>query len=273
MKLWNSKNKRLKIGLALGSGGAHGLAHIGVIKALLDNDIPIDYIAGASSGALIGGLYAVHKDIDAVERIALTSNINLLTRFMLDVSTRGGLLSGSTVEQFIRDALDDVAFDALRIPFAAVATDIHTGEAIVLRSGDVSSAIRASISVPVIFEPVVYGGRLLVDGGLVMPVPVGLVRDMGADIVIGVNLDTPCLHKEHAAEPNVKMIIEMTMEILRNNLSEAQAQTADITVSPRFDTKVLVGWSEFLHAKGLIEKGQDSMEAELPRLKALLSKR
>ncbi|OGM93084.1 hypothetical protein A2333_01005 [Candidatus Wolfebacteria bacterium RIFOXYB2_FULL_49_7] len=273
MKLWNSKNKRPKIGLALGSGGAHGLAHIGVIKALLDNNIPIDYIAGASSGALIGGLYAVHKDIDAVERIALTSDLNLLTRFMFDVSTRGGLLSGSTVEQFIRDALDDVAFDALHIPFAAVATDIHTGEAVVLRSGDVSSAIRASISVPVIFEPVVHEGRLLVDGGLVMPVPVSLVRDMGADIVIGVNLDATCIHKEHAAEPNVRMIIEMTMEILRNNLSEAQAQTADITVSPQFDTKVLVGWGEFLHAKSLIEKGQDSMEAELPRLKALLSKR
>ena len=159
---------------------------------MLDNDIPIDYIAGTSSGALIGGLYAVHKDIDAVERIALTSDLNLLTRFMFDVSTHGGLLSGATVERFIRDELDDVTFDALHIPFAAVATDIHTGDAVVLRSGDVTSAIRASISVPVIFEPVIHEGRLLVDGGLVMPVPVELVRAMGADIVIGVNLDTPC---------------------------------------------------------------------------------
>lgn len=272
MKLWTSKRKRPKIGLALGSGGAHGLAHIGVIKTLLDNDIPIDYIAGVSSGALIGGLFAARKDIDAVERAALTNDLSRLTRFMVDVSTRGGLLSGDAIEQFIREEIDTITFDSLAIPFAAVATDIHTGDAVVLRTGDVASAIRASISVPVVFEPVIHDGRTLVDGGLVMPVPVELVRSMGADIVIGVNLDAPCLHKEHDAEPTFKMIIEMTMEILRNNLSEAQARTADVVVSPQFDSKVLVGWNEFLHARELIDKGQLSMEAALPQVRMLLSK-
>lgn len=273
MKLWKTKKRRPTIGLALGSGGAHGLAHIGVIKALLDNDIPIDFIAGASSGALIGGLYAAHNDIDAVERVALASDINLLTHLVLDVSVHSGLLSGGAVEQFIRNELDDITFDQLHTPFAAVATDIRTGEAIILRTGDVTSAIRASISVPVIFEPVAYDGRLLVDGGLVMPVPVALVRSMGADIVIGVNLDTPCLHGEHDVDnPSVKMIIEMTMEILRNNLSEAQAQAADVTISPQFDSKVLVGWEEFLRAKVLINKGQECAQAALPQIRALLSK-
>ena len=273
MKLWKTKKRRPTIGLALGIGGAHGLAHIGVIKALLDNDIPIDYIAGASSGALIGGLYAVRNDIDAVERIALASDINLLTRLVFDVSTHGGLLSGGAVEQFIRDELEDITFDQLHTPFAAVATDIRTGKAVILRTGDVASAIRASISVPVIFEPVAHKGKLLVDGGLVMPVPVGLVRSMGADIVIGVNLDTPCPHGEHdAGNPSVKMIIEMTMEILRNNLSDAQAKAADIAISPQFDKKVLVGWEEFLHAKVLIDKGREYAEAALPHIRSLLSK-
>lgn len=272
MKLF-SKTKRPKIGLALGSGGAHGLAHIGVMKTLLDNDIPIDYIAGASAGALIGGLYAASKDIDAVERVALTSDLNRITHFVLDVSVHGGLLSGDAIEQFIRKELDGISFDRLHIPFAAVATDIHTGDAVVLREGDVTAAIRASMSIPLIFEPVVRGSQTLVDGGLVMPVPVELVRSMGADIVIGVNLDTPCPHGDHAGNPNLKMIAEMTMEILRNNLSETQAQMADVIISPTFDKKVLVGWNEFLHPQDLIAKGQDAMELALPDLRALLSKR
>lgn len=272
MKLFTKKN-RPKVGLALGSGGSHGLAHIGVIKTLLDNGVSIDYVAGASSGALIGGLYAAHNDIDAVERLAMTSDLNRLTHFMFDVSAHGGLLSGETIEQFIRKELDDVTFERLHTPFAAVATDIRTGEAVVLREGDVTSAIRASISVPLIFEPVTHGAHLLVDGGLVMPVPVDLVRSMGADIVIGVNLDTPCPHGEHVDAPNLKVIMEMTMEILRNNLAATQVQAADVIISPQFDKKVYVGWEEFLHPKDMIAKGQAATEVILPQLQALLSKR
>lgn len=273
MQLFSKKTQRPKIGLALGSGGAHGLVHIGIIKTLLDNDIPIDYIAGASIGAVIGGLYAINRDIDAVERFALTSNIGRLTSFVFDISAHGGLLSGDVIEQLIRKELDEATFDHLQVPFAAVATDIHTGDAVILRKGDIASAIRASMSVPLIFEPVTHGSHMLVDGGLVMPVPVELVRSMGADIVIGVNLDTPCPHGDHTGSPNLKMIAEMTMEILRNNLGATQAQTADVVISPQFDNKVLVGWEEFLHAKDLIAKGQDAMEVAIPQLRAILSKR
>jgi len=128
------------------------------------------------------------------------------------------------------------------------------------------------MSVPLVFEPVIQGSRTLVDGGLVMPVPVELVRSMGADIVIAVNLDTPCLHGDHTDNPNLMMIADMTMEILRNNLGATQAQAADIVVSPQFDKKVLVGWEEFLHAKDLIARGQDAMEAALPQVRTMLSK-
>lgn len=274
MKLF-SKTKRPKIGLALGSGGAHGLVHIGIIKTLLDNDIAVDYIAGSSIGAVIGALYSASKDIDAVERFALSSDLGRITHFVTDLSARGGLLSGDAIEQLFRKELDGIRFDALHVPFAAVATDIHTGEAVIMREGDVTSAIRASMSVPLIFEPVIHGPHTLVDGGLVMPVPVELVRSMGADIVIAVNLDTPCPHGDHADSdsPSLKMIAEMTMEILRNNLGATQAQAADVVISPQFDKKILVGWEEFLHAKDMITKGQDAMEAALPQLLTLLSKR
>lgn len=273
MKLFSQKKKRPTIGLALGSGGAHGLVHIGIIKTLLDNDIPIDYIAGASIGAVVGGLYAANKDIDAVERFALTSDLGRITHFVLDVSAHGGLLSGCAVEEVLRKELDDIHFEQLQIPFAAVATDIRTGKAVVLRDGDVTSALRASMSVPLVFEPVTYKTHMLVDGGLVMPVPVELARSMGADVVIAVNLDTPCPHGEHGAEPNLKMMMDMTMEILRNNLGATQARAADVVISPQFDKKVLVGWEEFLHAQDMIVKGQDAMEAALPQLRAILSKR
>lgn len=272
MKLWTAKQKRPKIGLALGSGGAHGLAHIGVIKALLDNDIPIDYIAGTSAGALIGGLYAARKDIDAVERVALASNLGQITNFMLDVSVHGGLLRGDAVEEFIRNELDDMTFADLRMPLATVATDIHTGKAVIMREGKVTAAIRASMSVPLIFNPVAYGSHLLVDGGLVMPVPVELARSMGADIVIGVNLDTPCVHTQQAESPSLAMIAEMTVEILRNNLGATQAQTADVVVSPQFSEKVYVGWKDFLHAQDMIVRGQDAAAAALPQIEDLLSK-
>ncbi|HAS95038.1 TPA: hypothetical protein DCS99_01290, partial [Candidatus Wolfebacteria bacterium] len=256
----------------LGSGGAHGLVHIGIIKTLLENDIPIDYIAGSSIGAVVGGLYAVHKDIDAVERFALTSDLARISHFILDLSAKGGILSGDAIERLLRQELDGARFEDLHIPFAAVATDIRTGKAVVMQSGDVTIALRASMSVPLVFEPVIQGSRTLVDGGLVMPVPVELVRSMGADIVIAVNLDTPCLHGDHTDNPNLMMIADMTMEILRNNLGATQAQAADIVVSPQFDKKVLVGWEEFLHAKDLIARGQDAMEAALPQVRTMLSK-
>lgn len=266
-----TKPPRKKIGLALGSGGSRGLAHIGVIKVLLDNDIPIDYIAGASAGALIGGLYASSRDIDLVERVALEINRSQLMSFVFDIAAEGGLSSGNKLEQFIRDALDDVTFNDLELPFAAVATDLNTGSTVILDQGDVTSAIRASISVPLMFEPVRKDAYLLVDGGLSEPVPVDLVRAMGADIVIGVNLDAPCAHKNHVEHINFQAIAGATMNILRHHLSYMHAKDADVLVEPLFENQSLIGWEDFLHAGGLIGKGQDAMEAALPELKRILS--
>jgi NTE family protein len=271
MKLFSKKTNRPKIGLALGSGGSRGLAHIGVIKVLLDNDIPIDYIAGASAGALIGGLYASSKDIDFVERVAREINSSQLMSFVFDITAEGGFSSGNKMEQFIRRELDDITFKDLKLPFAAVATNLETGSTVVLDSGDVTSAIRASISVPLMFEPVRKDLQILVDGGLSEPVPVDLVRAMGADIVIGVNLDAPCSHENHLESVNFKTIAGATMNILRHHLSYMHAKDADVLVEPQFEKQSLIGWEDFLHADGFIAKGQDAMEAALPELKRILS--
>lgn len=273
MKLFSKKKPGPTVGLALGSGGSRGLAHIGVIKVLLDNDIAIDHIAGASAGALIGALYAATKDIDFVERVAMESNQRQLMGFVLDVAVQGGLLSGDRVEQFIREHLDDVQFDQLKIPFAAVATDLYTGDSIVLNEGDVTSAVRASISVPLVFEPVRRGTYLLADGGLSEPIPVDLVRSMGSNIVIGVNLDAPCAHANKIDDINLKSVAGATMNILRHHLAYMHQQDADVIVEPAFEKNDLIGWEDFLHAKDLIAKGEEAMLAALPQLRAILSKR
>ncbi|MFC1946437.1 patatin-like phospholipase family protein [Chloroflexota bacterium] len=182
----NINNK--KIGLALGGGAARGLSHIGVLKVLEDNEIYPDVITGTSIGALIGALYAGGVGIRDIEQFALGldfKRLALLTDITLPVS---GLISGKRIISLIKSILGDLTFSQLKYEFACVATDIITGEQVVLREGSLVEAIRASISLPGIFTPVNITGRHLVDGGLVNEVPVSVCREIGAEYVIGVNV-------------------------------------------------------------------------------------
>ncbi len=183
------KKKGLKIGLALGGGSARGLAHVGVILALEAYHIPIDIIAGTSIGSVIGGLYASGATIRQLEEVALSIKKSK-TLFMIDpVFPHSGLISGDRIEKMLNQfALKDKTFDDLSIPFAAVATEIENGAEVIINQGKLIDAVRASISIPGIFTPVKYQDYYLVDGGLVNPVPVDVVRMMGADIIIAVSL-------------------------------------------------------------------------------------
>jgi len=183
------KKKGLKIGLALGGGSARGLAHVGVILALEAYNIPIDIIAGTSIGSVIGGLYASGATIEQLEEVALSIKKSK-TLFMLDpVFPHSGLISGDRIEKMLNKfAIKDKTFDDLKIPFAAVATDVESGAEVILNQGKVIDAVRASISIPGIFTPVKYQDYYLVDGGVVNPVPVDVVQMMGADIIIAVSL-------------------------------------------------------------------------------------
>src|SRR6266699_2269857 len=178
--------RRPKIGFVLGAGSARGWAHIGVLRALLEAGIKPDLIAGCSVGALVGAAFAAGR-LDQIEAWALSLDWKRILKLM-DFGLRGGLIKGRRVREVFREQFVECEFSQLDVPFAAVATDLHSGQEIWLREGRVSAAIGASIAVPGLFQPVLHEGRYLVDGSVVNPIPVSLCRAMGADIVLAVDL-------------------------------------------------------------------------------------
>ena len=200
-RLW--KNKR--IGLALGSGGARGWAHLGVLQALKEKGIPVDVVAGTSMGALVGAFLAARRE-EVLRELAENLDWRQLRNFFWEVSmSRSGLTDGRRLLEETRKLLGVKEFRELDLPFRAVATDLDTGGEVVLNSGNLLQALRASISIPGLFSPVRAGRRLLVDGGLVDPVPVGVVRAMGAQIVIAVDVS-------QGIEPPEKRVSRRTKE-------------------------------------------------------------
>ena len=180
--------KHKKIGLALGGGAAKGLAHIGVIKALENAGINIDFIAGTSMGALVGGYYAATKDITGLETIILDIKKRDIFSLRDIIKKRdGALFRGEPIAERLKKELGDMKIENCQIPFIAVTTNIKNGDEARLNSGNLVDAIRASIAIPLIFSPVEIDGKLLMDGGLVNPVPVSACRALGADVVIAVN--------------------------------------------------------------------------------------
>jgi len=189
MKMGIFKKKGLKIGLALGSGAARGLAHLGVLKALTEEGISIDYISGSSIGALVGAYFASKGEVTTLEEMILGVDWKKLTR-LIDPNLAlmlKGLIHGQKVKELLRTIIGDIEFKDLKIPLAVVATDVSTGEEVMIKEGSVVEAVRASFSMPAIFVPVKHGRRFLIDGGVVNPVPVNVVRNMGATFVIACN--------------------------------------------------------------------------------------
>ncbi|BCA79180.1 patatin-like phospholipase family protein [Desulfuromonas sp. AOP6] len=174
------------IGLALGSGAARGLAHIGVLKELEKNEIPVSAISGTSMGAFIGALYAAGVPLVEMEAVALKQDWRKLARLVDPTLPTSGLINGKNVASFIQSLLPVHTFEELSIPLAVVTTDIETGEHVIIKKGSLVDAIRAAIAFPGIFPPVRFGDRFLVDGGLCIPVPINQVRDLGVDVTIGV---------------------------------------------------------------------------------------
>lgn len=261
---------RKKVGLVLGGGGPRGLAHIGVIKVLEENNIPIDFIAGTSIGAMIGGFYAHTRDIKKVEEIALGVSKRKIFS-LLDPSFKDGLLGGDKIKKFIENNIDKVDFDDLKIPLSIVATDFKSGEAVIIDNGDVASAIRASISLPLIFKPIKRGGKLLVDGGLSLPVPVEVVRDMGADLIIAVNLNADFFSDNDNAEKKLTLYktAENSINLLQHNLSYQNVRGADIVIVPKVGK---TSWTKFLDGGEVIVTGEDSTREMIPQIKEMLER-
>jgi len=176
------------IGLALGSGGARGAAHTGVLKVLEREGIRVSAIAGSSIGSLIGAAHAVGLPVEDVEREWLSTDVPRLFRGFFPSFARAGFSSGSELRKMLVGLLGDVRIEDLPIPYAAVACDIDSGERVVFREGPLVDAVRASTAIPGVFHPVRWDDRLLVDGGLIDPVPVDVCRSLGADVVIAVDI-------------------------------------------------------------------------------------
>lgn len=264
---------RPKIGLALGVGGSKGLAHIGVIKTLVENNIPIDFIAGSSIGALIGGFYAAKKDIYEIEKIALETNWPKIFLMFFEPSLKG-ILGGDKVEKFICDFVGNITFKDLKIPFAAVATDLSNAKSVALKSGELGKAIRASISIPVFFKPISIDNKLYADGGLSMPVPVKAVKEMGADIVIAVNLKENYLGLSHEDKFGLGKITHKSIDILTRYLSDENIKNADIVISPKVGHVGI--FNKFLTTAGTKEViliGETTTKESLERIKKLIEKK
>ena len=180
--------QRSTLGIALGSGSARGWAHIGVLRALTEAGITPDFVAGCSMGAMVGAAFAAGR-IEQLEAWALSLDWKRVVG-LADVGLRGGLIKGDRLLNLYQGQFVQCPFSELSVPFAAVATDIATGQEVWLRDGKVSDAVRASCTVPGLFRPVLRDGRYLIDGSVVNPIPVSLCRAMGAQVVIAVDLGT-----------------------------------------------------------------------------------
>ena len=208
--------KKKKVGLVLGSGGAKGLSHIGVIKFLEEMDVKIDFITGSSIGALIGGAYAIGLSIKEIEDTALKTDLTSTAKLFSPGFGKSGLVTGSKVQDFLTSILGNKNIEDLKIPFTAIATDIITGEEIRFNKGNLVEAIRASISIPIVFQPVIRNNIVLVDGGLVNPVPINVAREMGADFIIAVNILSSKNKPESKPDKksNNKINLEKPLEII-----------------------------------------------------------
>ena len=265
--------KKPKIGLALGSGSAKGLAHIGVIKALVENNIPIDFIAGSSIGALVGAYYAIYKDVDKMEKIALSTNWRTALS-LFDPSLSGGFVKGSKVENLIKNWFNGYNFDDLKIPLTTVATDLISGQEVDINNGDIIKAVRASISIPFIFKPIKYNGYLLADGGLSNPLPDNIVRKMGADIVISVNLDNKFFdNKLNEDNLSISKTGARALNIIRYHFAQHSSKSGDIIIEPKVEEVGLVSWNKFFNnheSKEIIKMGEIAVREALPQIENLI---
>lgn len=243
------------------------MAHVGVLRALAEHAVPIDFIAGTSAGALVGGVYAAGMTVDEAETIGRGLHWRDMGRMTL---SRLGIQSNARMEDLLRARLPVTRFEDLRIPFAAVATDLTSGEAVVMSGqGDLPFAIRASCCVPGWYIPVTDPqGRQLVDGGLVANIPVTQARDLGADLVIAVDVNSEGA-KFLGAPQSVIGILLQTMMVVQRTAAIHQLKAADIVIRPRVGH---IRWDEMARADELLAAGYEAAIETMDEIKALLQR-
>jgi NTE family protein len=257
---------RKKVGLALSGGGARGFAHVGVLKVLAENNIPVDMIAGTSIGSVVGGALAAGMSADEIEAMAHGIRWRDLIRPSLSPIA---LLSNAPMGKFLHRQFPVNRFEELKIPFAAVAVDLRKPECVVFKDeGDLIHAIRASCAVPAVFAPIrEESGRILVDGGVMAPLPIDAVKEMGADVVIAVDLLSSGSSFIRAPSTALGMMVSSAMVLLRA-ASNNQETKADVLIIPQI---AHIRPDRLNQGRDCQQKGEEAARAKIDEIKQLVS--
>ena len=255
------------VGLALGGGGTRGFAHIGVLQVLEENKIPIDYIAGTSMGSVIGGIYACGTDLHMLERIVPELNEKDYKDIQIP---RYGFLKGAKLQELIRIFTKRYDFEQAHIPLRCVAVDALSGQKVEIGEGQIDDAIRASIAVPVIFEPVRWKDRLLLDGGIVERIPIQTARNMGADIVIAVDVGYRGGSTADTDPVHMMDYFMMTIDMMGWTAVQYQEKEADMVIVPDVARLDMASFRDFEIS---VQRGREAAEAALPDIQKQLKKR
>ncbi len=256
--------KPLKLGLALGGGAARGFAHVGVIAVLEEAGIRPQLVVGTSAGSLVAALYASGKTSAQLQQTALNMEEVAITDWILPIFGRG-MFRGDALAKYVNELVAGRQMENMAIPLGIVATDLGNGNAVLFQKGDTGTAVRASSAVPAVFVPVKINGREYVDGGLVSPVPVRFARQMGADLVIAVDISNP--PEANAADGSLQILLQ-TFAIMGKSINDFELKGADLVVRP---SQAGLRSADFTSRQRAIDAGRAAMLAALPALKARLA--
>jgi NTE family protein len=251
-----------RLGLALGGGAARGFAHIGVIQVLEEAGIRPDLVVGTSAGSLVAALYAHGKTGTELASMALTMDEGTITDWAFPSR---GMIRGEALARYVREQTGGQLIEQMKMPLGIVATDLDSGTGVLFRRGDTGTAVRASSSVPAVFQPVKIGDREFVDGGLVSPVPVRFAREMGAEMVIAVDISTP---PDGAATDGTMKLLLQTFAIMGKSINRFELREADVVLRPGL---VGVGSADFTARVRAIRAGREKATELLPEIKAKLA--
>jgi NTE family protein len=252
-----------KIGLALGGGAARGFAHVGVIQVLEEAGVHPDFVAGTSAGSLVAALYASGRNGRQLQQLAESMEEAAFTDWTLPIFSRG-MLRGEALARYVNTEVGRKLIEQMAIPLGIVATDLNTGQGVLFQRGDTGSAVRASSAVPAVFLPVKIGTHEYVDGGLVAPVPVRQARQMGAELVIAV--DISAAPEGNPARDTLQILLQ-TFAIMGKSINAYGLKEADVVVRPAL---VGVGSADFASRKRSIDAGRAAMQQMLPQLRAAI---
>jgi len=253
-----------KVGLVLGGGAARGFAHIGVIQVLEEAGVRPSLVVGTSAGSLVAAFYASGKTGAQLQQIAESMEEATFADWTLPIFSRG-MLRGEALARYVSTQVNGRLIENMPLPLGIVATDLNSGQGVLFRRGDTAMAVRASSAVPALFQPVKISGREYVDGGLVSPVPVRYARQMGAELIIAVDISSA--PESNAASDTLEILLQ-TFSIMSKSINSFELREADVVVRPSL---VGVGSSDFGARRRAIQAGRMAMQALLPQLRAAIN--